>query len=97
MNTFEIRDGRAYIDKAPGASKVYRFDWSDWLGAGVSIATASLAVEGVTATETKDATGVNVMVAAGELLQFGTVECTITTDEATPQTDTRTMVFHIVQ
>jgi hypothetical protein len=89
-----VEDIEFVID--PGSTLTYSFDWSRWLETGVEIAAFEIIAddEAVTVENVVEADGVVSLsisgVAAGAKVP---VTCKITTDEAVPQTDYKSIIM----
>lgn len=89
--------------KDPNAVLVYVFDWTAWLN-GAQIASSSFTISGDDSALTKDAEQIlsgnlktSLRLSGGTLGERYTVTNRVVTNEATPQTDDRTVTFLIVQ
>lgn len=87
--------------KDPDAELVYVFDWTDWLGSA-SIASQSTTITGPDSDLTQDNSGIvsgskktTVRLLGGTAGKAYTVTNRITTNEAVPQTDDRSITIQI--
>ena len=95
--TYTIVAGRPTIDKDPGASLGYSWDWSAWL-AGISdtISTTTVTGDGFTIGTPSHAAGiVTARISGGAVGQTIGVTCQITT--AAGLIDERTIYLRVVQ
>lgn len=83
--------------KDPDAVVRIDFDWSGWLGAGVSIASSTWVVEaGITAdSDDSTATGTYIVLSGGTAGVDYTIENSIDTDETPARTDVRSAIVRV--
>jgi hypothetical protein len=90
--------GRLTIDKDPGATLDYPFDWSDFLTPlADSIASASASAVGVTLVGTPAVSGnvVTIWAQGGSVGQAAAITCTITTASAPARIEPMTIQLKI--
>jgi hypothetical protein len=86
------------FEKDPQATLDYLFDWSEWLGSGESITSATVTAESgltVDSTDVVNGTGVRAWLSGGEDWTAYEVTCSITTDSSPARVDERTMTIMV--
>jgi len=89
-------DGIAAINKAPGATLDYTWDWTNWLATGETITAHTLTLDpAITKTaETASTTSVTAWVSGGVAGNGYLVKCSITTSAG--RIDERTIRLYVV-
>lgn len=82
--------------KDPDATLDYQLDWSDWLATGESIASATVTVTGATLVSSSyTTTTVTAWIRGGTAGERARIQYRITTNNATPRIDDRTLIVLI--
>ena len=95
---FELVAGKQVIVKDPNAALDYTLDYSAWLQAGETIATATVTTSGgVTKDSSTIAGGTKVVmwISGGTVGTQGSATVHVATNAATPRVDDRTVYFKI--
>lgn len=86
------------FEKDPTSVLDYTFDWSDWLdGAGIATSTWSVPTGLTNVDDISTSSLATIYLSGGSINETYTVRNTITTDESTPKTVTRSFTLKIVR
>lgn len=98
MNRLIPGSERPTLQKSPGATLDYSWDWTDWLPEGDAVYTYEVTSQNVSVVSTsRTGAVVTAMVAGGVAGRDAWIRCKVTTEAEPRKTDLRTIYLNIVQ